>query len=411
MSRVFLLSVSILSISFGANSYAAQSLPNDAASFHNAFGFQMIAYNTQATKDLIALTQAKKTDDVAALKKFLDQGADINAKNGFGATALAMAADNGHTEAVKLLVARKADVNLVENRGVTPLFMASLKGYGEIVNILLSAKADPDVKDARRGFAALSVAAQFGHLNVVRSLVKAGADVNTQSNSGKTPLYMAVQKKGNFDVVSALLSAKADLLLGEKTKDGVRTPLLEAYKAGDKKIINAIEASLPSCIQSKKMGDWDVMIKPGGYTLTPKLTKVKDTKKNQSITFSKYKDKVSFNYNHTITGHSASDAYKIYVDNQMVFEAVYDVEYKNDKKVSETMPVIPLNIIDKMSSGQSAKVQHIRFAKTNSREGDVAYFSLQGMGKAIEIAEKGAELAEKEKASGRCAVFNIFALQ
>jgi len=41
----------------------------------------------------------------------IDKGADVNAKDITGETALMVAAERGHTEIVKLLIGRGADVN------------------------------------------------------------------------------------------------------------------------------------------------------------------------------------------------------------------------------------------------------------------------------------------------------------
>ncbi len=56
--------------------------------------------------------EAVRQGDLALVTSLLDQGADVNAKFRYGATALFKAAERGHTEIVKLLLARGADVTV-----------------------------------------------------------------------------------------------------------------------------------------------------------------------------------------------------------------------------------------------------------------------------------------------------------
>lgn len=48
------------------------------------------------------LYEATRVGNLAEVKSLLDQGADVNAKFRYGATALFKAAERGHTEVVKL---------------------------------------------------------------------------------------------------------------------------------------------------------------------------------------------------------------------------------------------------------------------------------------------------------------------
>ena len=56
------------------------------------------------------LTAARK-GDVDAVKALLAKGADVNAKNAYGASGPRFAADKGRLEVVKVLLQHKADVN------------------------------------------------------------------------------------------------------------------------------------------------------------------------------------------------------------------------------------------------------------------------------------------------------------
>jgi ankyrin repeat protein len=59
-----------------------------------------------------ALSEAARKGDVAAVRKALDEGVDVNTKFRYNRTALSFAADRGHVEVVKLLIERGADLNV-----------------------------------------------------------------------------------------------------------------------------------------------------------------------------------------------------------------------------------------------------------------------------------------------------------
>lgn len=117
-------------------------------------------------QDLIGATQ--RNDD-AAVRKLLDEGADVNSKTDTGVTALMAASGIGNKEIVELLLARGADVNLKTPGNYTALMSAALVGQSEIVRVLLDAGADPTVKDIG-GRTAAAYAKEKGHQDIVDML-------------------------------------------------------------------------------------------------------------------------------------------------------------------------------------------------------------------------------------------------
>ena len=57
------------------------------------------------------LHRACEKGNIEAVKQFLADGADVNAKNDFGSTPLIAAALEGHKEIAELLISEGADVN------------------------------------------------------------------------------------------------------------------------------------------------------------------------------------------------------------------------------------------------------------------------------------------------------------
>ena len=79
-----------------------------------------------------ALIEATATGNVAAIKKAIADGADVNVKAVGGGTLLFIAAHEGHREVAELLIAEGADVNETNGSGETPLDYAK----GETADLL-----------------------------------------------------------------------------------------------------------------------------------------------------------------------------------------------------------------------------------------------------------------------------------
>ena len=85
----------------------------------------------------IPLWKAAIKGDIEAVKKHLDAGADVNAKDDqFGGTPLHHVTVKGHKEIVELLIAQGADVNVLDGGGYTPLDWAIEDNHTEIADLL-----------------------------------------------------------------------------------------------------------------------------------------------------------------------------------------------------------------------------------------------------------------------------------
>jgi uncharacterized protein len=92
----------------------------------------------------------------------LRNGADVNAQNLEGRTALMFAVINLRTETVKTLLQFGADVNVQAHCGCTPLTLAACSGDIGITQALLNSGADAD-KVCSPGKTALVVAIEHGY--------------------------------------------------------------------------------------------------------------------------------------------------------------------------------------------------------------------------------------------------------
>ncbi len=201
--------------------------------------------------DNSALIRSVRRNKFDTVKKYLEKGADVNAKDDSGFFPLLIAVDNNNYNMVKLLISSGADLNLktgkiydkkgiidygtalmystkldlydiskllivsgadvnIQNEdGKTALMIAAERGNEKITKLLISKGADVNIKSVDK-MTALSYAARYGKTQTAKKLIAKGADVNNVHYYGKTPLIEAVEK-GNYEMVKLLVSKGADV--------------------------------------------------------------------------------------------------------------------------------------------------------------------------------------------------------
>lgn len=176
------------------------------------------------------------------VEKLLAEGADPNAEDDDGVSALMIAAELGKVEWVQALLKAGADVNHKSSKNSkTPLMSAVSKGaIGDVavVEALLEAGADVHAVDKFHQ-SALTHAATRGIDTLILRLAGAGADLEVVDKHGATPLLMAAAM-GKSKAVDALITAGAN-------KDVVdafgRSPLIVAAYSGGQRAVRSLLAA------------------------------------------------------------------------------------------------------------------------------------------------------------------------
>ena len=156
----------------------------------------------------------------AALKYFIDKGADINAAVSINSTPLEAAIFRGYETAAIYLVDKGADVKLKNEYGLTPLHKAAQYGLTDLTAVLLSNNADCN-SSTKYGSTPLFFAVDRGSLPSVELLIKAGANLNVRDSSNTTPLMSAIIS-GKFEIADFFMtkypSTLSVLNINEKNK-------------------------------------------------------------------------------------------------------------------------------------------------------------------------------------------------
>ncbi|MGE3273641.1 MAG: ankyrin repeat domain-containing protein [Vicinamibacterales bacterium] len=157
-----------------------------------------------------SVADAAMAGDHEAVRALLKDGADVNATQGDGVTALHWAARRGDAELARMLIVAGANPRATTRFGdYTPLHLAAERGAGDVVAALVAAGANPDALTTT-GASPLMLAAGAGDIAAITALVDAGADVNAaEADRGQTPLMFAAAAN-RAEAVTLLLRRGAD---------------------------------------------------------------------------------------------------------------------------------------------------------------------------------------------------------
>ncbi len=110
-------------------------------------GIVSLVMGIGVTGCLTPMEKASYKGDVPALRRLLDQGADVNARSAWHYSPLSCAAVQGRCEAVAFLLDHGADINRPEEfRGTTALIEASFNNRADCVKLLIDRGADIDYR-------------------------------------------------------------------------------------------------------------------------------------------------------------------------------------------------------------------------------------------------------------------------
>ncbi len=206
-----------------------------------AKGFTEVAAVVQAALDGKELSKraatrrlhaAAEDGDATAAALALRSGADLEARDSRGRTALLLAVTKDHLAAARLLINLGADPDALDDRHDTPWLVTGVTGSVAMAEVLLPANPNLRIRN-RFGGVSIIPASERGHVDYVRRVVETDIDVNHVNDLGWTALLEAVilgdGSKRYQDIVKILLDAGADRGLADR--NGV-TALAHAERRG-----------------------------------------------------------------------------------------------------------------------------------------------------------------------------------
>ena len=193
----------------------------------------LIGGSASAGADLL---EAARAGNPHAIRAEIAAGADLDARDADGATALHWAVQRHSLEAVAALLDAGAEPSAVTRNGVTPLSLAALLGETALIERLLAAGADANER-SEEGQTALMLAARNGRADAVRLLLERGADANAVEPFRQQTALMWAAGEGNAEAIHVLAEHGAAL---EARSSGDFTALLFAVREARLEAVRAL---------------------------------------------------------------------------------------------------------------------------------------------------------------------------
>lgn len=213
----------------------------------------LIENNAQIEPDLrgktpqLALVEASMSGHEAIVKFLLEIGAEPNARDCDGYTAISGASSRGHLAIVKLLIESGPEIDLDAkgNKLKSALVEASRMGHVEVVRFLLERGANIEAQ-GDDGMTPLIAASRNGNEKLAQLLIERGAKVNAQDKDGKSSLHsiMEFHNYGGFTVGEPTHESLHESFTKLLHRNGAnvdardssgQTPLLTACRNGHRK--------------------------------------------------------------------------------------------------------------------------------------------------------------------------------
>lgn len=206
-----------------------------------------IAQVPPSAADLAAydgILAAAAAGDVAAVRTALETDANVDTRDGYGRTALHIAAYGGRHDIMRELVRAGADANALENDRYDTVTIAAVANDVATLKTALTLGTRATNVTSRYDGTALIAAAHLGHIEVVRTLIKAGAPLDHINNLGWTALIESIVLgdggTNHTAVLTALVDAGANVNIADRSGN---TPLTLAKDHGYQAMVSKLKSA------------------------------------------------------------------------------------------------------------------------------------------------------------------------
>ena len=169
---------------------------------------------------------------------------------------VAASAQSRDVQGVRALLKSGADVNAAQGDGMTALHWAAMHGDSAMSTMLLQAGANVRAQSRLGGYVPLHLAAQAGSAAVIDQLLARGAAVNQTTTTGATPLMLAASS-GNVAAATRLMDGGAELNSTESAQG--QTALMFAAALDRADVVKALIARGATVSTATKVIDLEAL--------------------------------------------------------------------------------------------------------------------------------------------------------
>lgn len=185
----------------------------------------------------------------------IDNGADVNGRTQFGSVPLHRAAGSSY-KSLKILLEAGAEPNACDAVGYTAMHYAAVADRPGNIKLLAKYGADPSIPSTEdesewrlcAGSTPMHAAARKKHPNCIKSLAGIGAALNPIDRKGRTPLHYSAMNK-RPECVKVLCDLGADVNAVENSKYRENIPMRNNDEAGRTPLHCAAKNGSDSCCE------------------------------------------------------------------------------------------------------------------------------------------------------------------
>lgn len=175
----------------------------------------------------ISLVDAAFNGNKEAIEYNLHHGKSPNQKDKSGNTPFIAATLGKHQEIMFMLKESGADINAMNNEGLSALFLAILSKDKNLVKTLIDLGVDVNIYSKEKDTPFMNITPLMQAIiqkdvDMVKLLIKSGANVNSNSPTELSPLTYAFQVQANTEqpeIIDALIKAGANPYVLLRTKE------------------------------------------------------------------------------------------------------------------------------------------------------------------------------------------------
>ena len=119
-------------------------------------------------------------NNLSALKKLINNNANLYLKSEEGIDAILLAVQNNRISFIKHFLTLNINLETKNLAGETPLYYSIMYEFNEISEILLNSYLNLNVQENINGLAPIHIAVIKGAFNIVQKLIKLGCNINIQ---------------------------------------------------------------------------------------------------------------------------------------------------------------------------------------------------------------------------------------
>lgn len=241
LKRIILPAVLLIALSSAALG-AEPEKPTQLTALQPLISEEETAAVALEIEDATPLMLAARDGQVDEIRRLIAEGADVNATNKSGVTALHCAIFfSENTDAALALLDAGADINAVDKKGWSPLLFATYKGRPRaFIEELLKRGAYPE-GCADDGTSPMMYACQNADdVMTIVSLYNAGAEVALPRNDGEHPLHFAARNMTDAApaIIRFLIDNRANILC--RNGKGMMPLMSAALYGGRNETIDAL---------------------------------------------------------------------------------------------------------------------------------------------------------------------------